>query len=849
MTFQSVRVAIGVLLSSHCMAMNCHGAVIGIEWSQFVSASVEDLFEDGEGDGITSSTTFVGETLSVSPTLVFFNNVMTPTSTSTTSFELAPGTNNEILTIGGFGSGSTDPLTGNLSSDAQGSFELIFSVVDQPKTLEFSFESTSTFSNPPFSSQDKSTFDYFLRAVGPATTLVDERRGTSDSAELSDGFTLDLDPGENYRFGFFADARSGTTDIMIDWSFSGTFTPVEVEFVWTNAMGGTFAEGGNWDQNVAPDDASHTAIFDLDSTYAVNLDATAQTGVTRVSRGDVTMNLSGNNYNVADTLIVGDIAGQSATLRIPELNGLVANDIVVGEVDGADGLLILGPDSTSGSSLTMAASAQGGAGSGTGDDPPLIAEKVTIKPGSQVKISGGSMQIAEIIAESSLQPTPIAYPTSLVIEGSNDSSGPTLITGKLAIMSNGDEAGVLGSVASGLVMGPNRTVVEATTVLVGGAAATRLTSVALTGNSKLAVGTRVAPSQVGMIMSPDGGVTILEVKDHSSIEIGPLAETIVGDQGKGTLTLRGFAQFNADGTPMVVAKAGMGMVMLSDNSEATVGMIDVGREPGSMGMVSVMSDQGTAMLAADQINVAVEGQGTLEVMDGGVANVTGEINVSDPGSGDVMPLFGAGTNHGILAGGGDTGAASGAFSYGPGTLRVEGTGIVTADVINIGDNGQLTGTGTVQTTNGLNISNLLKPGASPGVLNIIGPVHLASSGVVEIEIAGTTPGIEHDVLNIVGDSDFDGLFTFIFDGYSPQQGDTFEFLMADGQTDLTNVNYEVRNLLPGFEFEVSLTDDGFQMLALNNGTFVPEPGTLVLASLCLFAVLASPRTKPMRHAR
>mgnify|MGYP001259480502 CR=1 FL=1 len=69
-------------------------------------------------------------------------------------------------------------------------------------------------------------------------------------------------------------------------------------------------------------------------------------------------------------------------------------------------------------------------------------------------------------------------------------------------LSNGDNPGVALGVASGLVMGPARHLTAAFTTIVGGAPATRLTSMALQ-NSTNCPGVRVVPSQVKvLILSP-----------------------------------------------------------------------------------------------------------------------------------------------------------------------------------------------------------------------------------------------------------------------------------------------------------------------------------------------------------
>lgn len=66
-------------------------------------------------------------------------------------------------------------------------------------------------------------------------------------------------------------------------------------------------------------------------------------------------------------------------------------------------------------------------------------------------------------------------------------------------LSNGDNPGIATGVASGMVMGPDRHLTAAFTVLVGGAPWTRLTSVALQ-NSTNCPGARIVPSQVKVVL-------------------------------------------------------------------------------------------------------------------------------------------------------------------------------------------------------------------------------------------------------------------------------------------------------------------------------------------------------------
>ncbi len=69
-------------------------------------------------------------------------------------------------------------------------------------------------------------------------------------------------------------------------------------------------------------------------------------------------------------------------------------------------------------------------------------------------------------------------------------------------LSNGDNAGLATGVASATVMGPDRHLTASFTVLVMGAPATKLTSVALQ-NSTNCPGARIVPSQVKvMLLAP-----------------------------------------------------------------------------------------------------------------------------------------------------------------------------------------------------------------------------------------------------------------------------------------------------------------------------------------------------------
>jgi hypothetical protein len=103
-------------------------------------------------------------------------------------------------------------------------------------------------------------------------------------------------------------------------------------------------------------------------------------------------------------------------------------------------------------------------------------------------------------------PVPIPYP--------NLAPGPTTVPSQVLVfymytpahnmtstepMTQGDNAGVAMGVASGTVMAPRRHMTASFTVLVGGAPATKLTSVAVQNNTNCP-GVRAVPSQIKVLL-------------------------------------------------------------------------------------------------------------------------------------------------------------------------------------------------------------------------------------------------------------------------------------------------------------------------------------------------------------
>ncbi len=694
--------------------------------------------------------------------------------------------------------GSGGSLSGSATGNVNTTGESLNDEASAEAGLSFNFEVTD----------DPVIFNFSISQSGDATAFYNLGGPNGTSGGAPGGFTRTLDPGM-YDFSVSGQVGlSGGLTANGQWNFSGSFSPAvsEPDFHWTNPAGGSFSDGANWAGGTAPTGSADEPIFDLPDTYAVNLSGPAQSGNMRVSRGDVTINLNNNSLVVDNTLIVGDTAGQSATLRLPQIDGLAVDNIVVGTVDGADGQLMLGPNGVLPNSLT--------AGDIATSATPANGQDVTVRQGSQLMLTGGTAMFGNVSLESMdpSTPAPLPYPSLLKVDGTNDPTvkleAEMLSLGRLP-MTDGDEAGTL----KGLVS-INTGRVKAQSVM-------------LNADALIDQGSKLEAGQLVLADEPGAQLVSLEVTSNSTLDIEPGGSTTIGENSKATIRTRGFSRVNADGTPITVGKSAMGMLEVSDQSDVSAGDITIGQDASAMGMVSVESEQGMSTVAADNIDVAIEGTGELNVMDGGQVTATDAIQVSGPAT----PTEPEGA--GLLSISGTP------VQFGPGTLRVEGTGQVLANTIDVGENGELVGTGTVETANGLTFAGKVRPGSSPGQLTTIGPVHQVTQGILEIEINGRTPITEYDVWNIMGDTVLEGKLLLLF-GFAPELGDTFQFLQIDPTSSL-DVDFDqimVMGLRPGYEFELVVDTTGASLrttAAPSNAAAIPEPVSLTMVFLGLCA--------------
>jgi len=324
----------------------------------------------------------------------------------------------------------------------------------------------------------------------------------------------------------------------------------------------------------------------------------------------------------------------------------------------------------------------------------------------------------------------------------------------------------------------------------------------------------------------------------------------VGERGTGNLTVAGGASVAATfvdvgtfgGSGSITVRGQDSLLSLRGNGFDTDGILTIG----SSGQGTVNIEDFASVIAKSLIMGSVfsgDADGTLNVNStglfraftdgdrGGTAAVqqNGKVNVNDTG------FFIADKSLRV-----------------DGELHINGTGQVEVGVgpggatgqLSIKPGGTLSGTGTifsrgVRLAGGANgFTGQLSPGNSPGTLTIEGNFEQEPLGLLDIELAGASAG-EFDVLKVVGDASIEGdlLLEFI-DGFAPHQGDRFNFLSVTGARTGQFQNVEVRNLAPGFQFELQNDASGLSLVAFNDGVFIPEPTTRVLLAASLLGLLS-----------
>ena len=149
-------------------------------------------------------------------------------------------------------------------------------------------------------------------------------------------------------------------------------------------------------------------------------------------------------------------------------------------------------------------------------------------------------------------------------------------------------------------------------------------------------------------------------------------------------------------------------------------------------------------------------------------------------------------------------------------------GSLILDNINLSETETLSGTGTIQAD--LTNAGTVSPGLSPGIIAIDGNYTQESTGTLEIEIGGTTPGTEYDQLVVKGTASMAGtLNVSLIDEFSPQLGDAFTILPYGNRSG----GFNTMNLPDGYRWGVNYGYSGLTITVLERGSI---QGTVTCSS-------------------
>ncbi len=242
----------------------------------------------------------------------------------------------------------------------------------------------------------------------------------------------------------------------------------------------------------------------------------------------------------------------------------------------------------------------------------------------------------------------------------------------------------------------------------------------------------------------------------------------------------------------------------------------------SLGPEALLSVDNGAQINATQIFVG--GQGTVNIVAGGTINsekgFVGSNVLGNPTVDAQATISGQGSTW-TLDGQLVVGSESGDPAV-KGTVYLNDQGLLVADEVVVKSGGLVTGSGGTLQANTTKIENggQIAPGLSPGTLSIFGALEILPGGELEIEIGGDTANLDHDVLVVNGETNIEGQVTLRFiDGFAPQQGDEFEFLITEEDANLANAEFVVENLATGFEFQIGSSPQGILMTALTDGIY------------------------------
>lgn len=255
---------------------------------------------------------------------------------------------------------------------------------------------------------------------------------------------------------------------------------------------------------------------------------------------------------------------------------------------------------------------------------------------------------------------------------------------------------------------------------------------------------------------------------------------------------------------------------------------------GTQAVTFVVSGSNTynigALQGADALNI---GSNTISIGSKTASTnysgaITGSGGLTKVGSASVLELSGNSST-----------TYTGATTVHAGKLVVNGNISTSATTVKTG--ATLGGSGTVGALT-IETGGTLAPGNSPGILNVSG--NYIQSGLLSLELNGTTAGSGYDQVNVTGSVTLSGALSATV-GYTPVNGNLLFILLNDGTDAIsgtfTGLAQGSTVTYSGSDWQISYTaDSGTNSFTGGNDIAlkaIPEPGAALLGGLGLLALL------------
>lgn len=352
--------------------------------------------------------------------------------------------------------------------------------------------------------------------------------------------------------------------------------------------------------------------------------------------------------------------------------------------------------------------------------------------------------------------------------------------------------------------------------------------------------------------------------------------TVVGDSGRAVLTVSGNSNVSAQALNIAQKAGSIGSMFVSDSTLTVENLGGVGK--GGSGLLDLSSasvlqgsgvldigEHGTVKLrqgtAASGFGFNIDRGGRLEVTDGAsfvgdgngfICQNNGSVLFSNSQGNSINASFTIESTDAVVTNGSTIDVLLDAIISPTGVLTVSGAGtrvtvgnsmvvrgalVISAGAVvegasdmaelALGPNAYVSGSGgSLQFKNITNPYGIARPGNSPGTMTLDGDYAQGPGGMIEIEIGGTTPGVDYDQLIVTGDATINGIILVKFiNGYTPTAGQQFNIIDTGGNF-TGSPRVIVQGLADGWQFTTGfdVLSGEFRINSTSNGVAGTPPG-------------------------